>query len=106
MMTHDIPHKLDMETAKLAARKAVEAYGARFEKYDFSANWVSDTRVELGFSVKGKRLNGAMTVRPNDLHLELDVPFVFKVFSGKAIDIIDREAKEWIRKAEAGELQA
>ncbi len=101
---HDIPHDLSMDSAKKAAKKAVEAYGARFADYDFSANWKSETMVDLGFSVAGKRLDGSMEVKTSCLALELDVPFLFRPFRGKAIQIIEREARVWIDKAKTGEI--
>lgn len=103
-MKHSIEHDLDPKLAKLAAEKAVVAYGERFADYDFAAKWVNDKRVELGFTVAGKRLEGSMDVESKALALELDVPFVFRVFSGKAIQIIEKEAKVWIDKARKGEL--
>lgn len=103
-MTHDIPHDLDFDLAKLAAEKAAEAYGKRFAEYDYKATWVSNNRVELGFTVVGKRLEGAMTVKADRLELELDVPFMLRPFRGKAIEIIEKEAREWIAKAKRGEL--
>ena len=103
-MTHDIPHDLDFNLAKLAAERAAEAYGKRFAEYEYRAKWVSDRRVELGFTVVGKRLEGAMTVKDDHLELELDVPFLFRPFRGKAIEIIEKEARTWIDKARRGEL--
>ncbi|MCG8556250.1 MAG: polyhydroxyalkanoic acid system family protein [Proteobacteria bacterium] len=105
MVTHDIPHDLVPELARRAAQKAVQSYKEGLSKYDVQADWVSDDRVELSFAVKGKRLHGAMTVRPNDLHLELDVPLLFRPFSKLAIGVIEREAREWIDKAQAGQLE-
>lgn len=104
MKTHKIPHDLDLDLAKLAARKAAEAYGERFAEYNYKANWVRDDRVELSFEVMGKRLDGAMTVKPRQLDLELDVPFMFRPFQSKAISLIEREALGWIEKARKGEL--
>lgn len=104
MKTHDIPHELDIDLAKLAAQKAEVAYAERFAEYDFKSNWVSDYRVELSFAVMGKRLDGALNVKENKLALELDVPFMFRPFQNKAIDLIEREAKKWLAKAKAGEL--
>jgi hypothetical protein len=103
---HEIPHDLDMETAKLAARKAVEAYGRRFEKYDFKSDWKSETSVDIAFEVKGKRLDGRFSVHAKKLLLELDVPFIFRVFSGRAIEIIETEARLWLDKAQRGELDS
>jgi hypothetical protein len=103
-VTHDIPHDLDFDLAKLAARKAAEAYGERFAEYDYRATWVSDSRVELGFTVVGRRLEGSLTVLPNRLQLELDVPLLMRPFRGKAIEIIEKEARMWLDKAKRGEL--
>ena len=104
MVTHDIPHDLEPELAKKAATKAAESYRQRLEKYEVKTDWVSDDRLELSFAVKGKRLHGAMTVRAKDLRLELDVPLLFRPFSKMAMGVIEKEAKEWIDKARAGEL--
>lgn len=103
-MTHDIPHDLDFALAKLAAEKAAVAYKQRFAEYEYAAKWVSDSRVELGFTVLGKRLEGVMTVKARKLELELDVPLLFRPFRGKAIEIIEKEARMWLDKAKAGEL--
>jgi hypothetical protein len=101
---HDIPHDLDFDLAKLATEKAAEVYGKRFAEYDYKATWVRNDRVELGFTVMGKRLTGAIDIRAKKLELELDVPFVFRPFRGKAIEIIEREARTWLDKAKKGEL--
>ena len=103
-MTYDIPHDLTFDLAKLAAEKAAEAYGKRFAEYEYTAKWVSNDRVELGFTVVGKRLEGAMTVKKDRLELELEVPFMFRPFRGKALEIIEREARVWLDKAKRGEL--
>jgi hypothetical protein len=104
-MKHEIPHDLEMGLAKLAARKAAEAYAKRFGEYDYRYRWTNDTRLELSFAVMGKRLEGIMEVLPRKLELELEVPFMFRVFQGKALQIIEREAKEWLAKARRGELK-
>ncbi len=105
MKTHDIPHDLDLDTAKLVARKAAEAYSKRFAEYNFKSNWVTETRVELAFTVVGKTLDGAMVVKSDRLALELDVPFMLRPFQSKAIELIEREANVWIAKARNGELE-
>lgn len=103
-MTHDIPHDLDISLARLAAKKAAEAYGKRFAEYDYKATWVSENRVELGFTVVGKRLEGAMNIKSDRLELELEVPLMLRPFRGKALEIIEKEARSWIDKAKRGEL--
>jgi hypothetical protein len=101
---HEIAHDLDFDLAKLAAAKAAEAYQERFAEYDYKANWVRNDRVELSFTVMGKTLDGAMTVKARKLELELEVPLLFRPFRGKALEIIEREARMWIDKAKRGEL--
>jgi hypothetical protein len=103
-MKQSIPHSLEIDQAKLVAKKAVEAYQERFAKYNFAPRWVDDTRVEFGFAVKGKRLEGAMHVRERSLDFELEVPFLFRAFSGKATSIIEEEVRKWIGRAERDEL--
>jgi hypothetical protein len=102
---HEISHDLDFDLAKLAAERAAEAYAKRFEEYEYKATWVSNSRVELGFTVMGKRLSGAMTVKAKKVELELEVPLVFRPFRGKALEIIEREARVWLDKAKRGELK-
>jgi hypothetical protein len=101
---HDIRHGLPEDTAKAVARKAVEAYGERFADYSFKHKWANENRVELSFTVAGKTLVGALNVLPEVLRFELDVPFIFKPFSGQAVKIIEREAVVWIERARKGEL--
>lgn len=105
MAQHEILHDLDFDLAKLAAERAAEVYAKRFAEYDYKATWVSPSRVELGFTVMGKRLSGVMTVKPKKLELELDVPLMFRPFRGKALEIIEREARLWLEKAKNGELK-
>ena len=103
-MKQSIPHSLEIDQAKLVAKKAVEAYQERFAKYNFVPRWVDEARVEFGFAVKGKRLEGAMHVRELSLDFELEVPFLFRAFSGKATSIIEEEVRKWIGRAERDEL--
>ncbi len=103
-MTHDIPHDLDFDLAKLAAEKAAESYSKRFAEFNCQYKWVSNTRMELSFRVTGKSLKGAMDIKTNKLSLGLDVPFVFRPFRGKAVSIIEGEVNAWIAQAKRGEL--
>ena len=103
-MEHRVPHDLGREKAKEVAEAAFKSYQQKFAEYKPTANWVSDSRCEIAFSVKGKKLTGVMTVNPKDIGLDLDVPFIFRPFKGKAIGVIEREIEMWIGKARAGEI--
>ncbi len=103
---HEIPHDLEMAQAQLVARKAVESYAERFAKFGLKPKWLSDSKVELDFEVKGKKLDGSLTVYEDKLVFDMDVPLLFRIFTGKATEILDSEAREWIARAKAGELDA
>lgn len=104
MARHVIPHPLDLATAKKATEKAFAGYKERFASYNPTADWVSDTRAEIGFSAKGVKLDGAVELEPDQIVLELEVPFLFRMFQGKALKIVEEEITEWIERAKAGEL--
>ena len=104
MMKHTISHDLSPELARKATESAFNAYIQRFPEYKPTANWISDTRAEITFDAKVKTLNGAIELRPSEIQLELDVPFVLRAFSGRAMKVVEEEIQEWIVKAKNGEL--
>jgi hypothetical protein len=103
-MKHQIAHDLDAETAKQVAVRAFEAYQKKFADYHPKLEWVSDREARLEFSVKGLKLLGSIGILPRAIELDLDVPFVFRLFKSKAIGVIEREVRTWIDKAKRGEL--
>jgi Putative polyhydroxyalkanoic acid system protein (PHA_gran_rgn) len=105
-MKHQIAHDLDDAVAKEVAVRAFESYQKRFADYHPKMHWVSDKDAGIEFGVKGLTLKGSIGIRPHTIELDLDVPFVFRLFKSKAIDVIEREVKNWIGKAKRGELNA
>ena len=103
-MKHSIPHDLDLATAKNVTDKAFESYKAKFAEYNPTMTWTSATKAQAGFSVKGMNLKGEFELRPKDITIDLDVPFMLSMFKGKAIELIEREMKDWIGKAKAGQI--
>ncbi|MDH5490830.1 MAG: polyhydroxyalkanoic acid system family protein [Myxococcales bacterium] len=103
-MKHVVEHDLDPATAKRATEKAWESYQQRFAKYSPRADWRSETHADVSFSVKGVSLKGTIDLEPGGVALDLDVPFLFRPFRGKAIGVIEREILLWIAKAKAGEF--
>lgn len=103
-MKHDIPHDLDVATAKKVTDKAFDAYKARFPDYSPNLTWADDRRADISFHAMGKTLKGAMHIAEKTITLELDVPFLMRPFQGKAVEVIEREVKTWIGKAKAGEI--
>ena len=103
-MKHVIEHDLSDDLAKRATERAYETYRERFEKYNPTATWVTDRRAEVGFEAKGIKLQGSIALEPGQIELELKVPFAFKIFQKRALQIIEEEIEAWIARARAGEL--
>ncbi len=103
-MKQVIQHELDLPTAKRVAERAFAEYQARYPEYQPSLRWVSDTRADVTFNAKGIKLGGALALRQGSIELELDVPFLFRPFQKKALEVIDREVRIWLEKARAGAL--
>jgi hypothetical protein len=103
-MKHEISHTLDLATARRVADRAFAEYKSRFSGYEPTLRWVDDRKAEISFNAKGLRLEGAIKVAERVISLDLDVPFLFRPFQKKAIEVIDREVKVWLGKASAGEL--
>ena len=103
-MKQEIEHGLDAATAKKVTDRAFAEYKARFPSYDPTLTWTSDRDAKIGFSAKGVKLNGAVTLRDKAIDVELEVPFLLRVFQKKALEVIDREVRTWVERAKNGEL--
>ena len=103
-MKHSVPHSLGHEMARKVARAAFSAYAKRFSEYNPTTQWKSDDTADIGFSVKGMSIKGAVLVTKQSIDIDLSVPFLMKPFQGKAVAVIEKEIKNWIRKAESGEI--
>ena len=103
-MKHSVPHDLGQERAKQVAQAAFQSYRERFAQYDPRATWINDRRADISFQVKGMKLSGSLEVNPDDIEMDLDVPFILRPFKGKALGVIEDEIKKWIGKAKSGQL--
>lgn len=103
-MKHEIPHDLDVATARKAAEKAFQSYAIRFAKYEPTATWTTDTHCDVAFRVKGVKLEGTIDLTPTSVDLDLDVPFIFRPFKSRALAKIEEEVQTWIDKAKNGHL--
>ena len=50
------------------------------------------------------KLGGHVALREKEIELDMKVPFLFKPFQSKALDVIEKEIKSWIKRADNGEL--
>lgn len=104
LMKHTIKHGISDELAKKATKKAFESYIERFSDFNPQADWVSEKKANIAFSVKGKKLDGTVDLLPGAIDLEMSVPFLFKPFEKKAVGVIESEIQKWIERAKNGEL--
>lgn len=103
-MKHTIEHDLDMATAKKVTDRAFAEYGSRYPGYEPTLRWIDDRRADVSFNAKGVKLGGEMLIAEKSISLDLDVPFLFRPFQKKAIEVIDREVNVWIQKARQGQI--
>lgn len=93
-----------MPLAEQAAHMAFDAYRAKLPDYDPQVQWKDPDHADISFRVKGITLTGAVAIEPGVIDLDLDVPFLFRIFQKRAIDVIEREVNDWLRMAKAGDL--
>jgi hypothetical protein len=103
-MKHSVPHDIGKEKAKKAAEAALAQYSQKFAQYSPKTSWLNDSKANISFNIKGVTLSGTMEVLESAIEMDLDVPFLFRPFKGKALGIIEGEIKEWIAKAKKGDV--
>ncbi len=103
-MKHTIHTGLDLARSKVALDKAMESYKARFAEYNPRFSWTSETRGEFGFKARGVSLDGTLEVFDQKVDVEMEVPFLFRIFQGRAMGVIEDAVKEWVEKAKRGEI--
>jgi hypothetical protein len=103
-MKHSVRHSLGQEKARTVTEAAFTTYKTKLGKYRPETRWVSERRAEISFSVKGIALKGAVEVSPNAIDMELEVPLLLRPFQSLAMGVVEEEIRDWIQKAEAGEI--
>jgi len=101
---HRIPHDLDHALARRVVRLALESYQRQFPQFKPGGEWLSDDHAHLWFTPPGSRLEGDLRVHSDHIDLQIEVPLLFRPFRKQAIRVIEAEVREWIAKAQAGEL--
>lgn len=103
-MKHTIAHEFDTATAKKVTDQAFAEYARRYPDYQPTLRWVSDQRADITFNAKGLKLHGAMVMEQGSIVMDLDVPFLFRPFQKRAVEVIEREVQLWLGKARSGQL--
>ena len=104
-MQHIIKHDLSPELAKKAAENAAEHYTEKWQKYDAKTTWLSDTKAEISFHVKGVNVAATIDMQPGQIVIDMQkVPLLLRPFKNMALDVVQKTIEQWIAKAKDGEL--
>lgn len=103
-MKHSVGHDLDAQTARKVARHALEGYAAQFAKYNPQVQWLGEDAATVAFAAKGITIKGQVDLRPGEIVIDLSVPFALKLFQNKAVQVVEREIREWVDKAKNGQM--
>jgi hypothetical protein len=105
-MKHVIQHGVTQPQAKQAIETAINVYSRKFPEFHPSTVWVNDTRAQTTFKVKGMSLTATIDIHPRTIESEMQVPFIFLPFRGRALKVIEDEIRKWVARAKAGEIRA
>lgn len=103
-MKHVIKHDLEPAIARRATQSAFDTYAKRFADYNPKADWLNEDHAKVSFSAKGLTLKGDFKLRPGEIEMNLDVPFLLRPFQGRAVKVVEDEIREWVEKAKRGEV--
>src|SRR5688572_30723628 len=104
-MKHVIEHGVTQAKAKQAIKTAIDVYSRKFPQYHPDARWPSDKQVQISFKVKGMSLMATINIKAKTIESEMNVPFLFLPFRGRALKVIEDEIKKWIARAKSGDLK-
>jgi len=103
-MRHVVHHDLEPELARRVAERAFASYAERYAKYEPKLTWQSATRARASFHAVGITLGGTVDLDPGAIAIELDVPWIVRPFTGRAIAVVEREVRFWEQAAKSGQL--
>lgn len=101
---HVIRHDLDDDLARRTANAAIEYYRSRYARYSPRVTWVDDKRARIEFVARHIRLEVGVALSPGAIEIEMEVPFLLRVFRQKAIDRVEADVAGWLQRARAGEF--
>ena len=99
-MKHTVLHDLGQDRAQQIAEKALASYSDRFADYNPTVDWTAPHRARISFKVKGISLDGTLAVNPNNIEMDLDVPFFLRPFKQTALSVIEGEIRSWLGRAD------
>jgi hypothetical protein len=101
---HVVTHELDLPTARRVADAAFDSYRKRFSVYHPELEWQTPLRARASFSALGVHAHGTVELAAGAIAFELEVPWPFRIFVGRAVSVVEREVRLWVEAARRGEL--
>jgi hypothetical protein len=98
-MKHVVSHDLGQARAKEVAQSALSSYKDKFAKYSPEVRWQADNKANIAFKIKGMTISGSLEVLEKTNEMDLEVPFMLRPFKSQALNVIEGEIQDWIKKA-------
>jgi hypothetical protein len=103
-MKHTIETGLELADSKRAIDKAMQAYSERFAEYSPRFSWKTANAADFGFTAKGVDIAGTMLVHDHKVDVEMNVPFLFRIFQGRAMAVVTEQVELWVGRVKRGEV--
>lgn len=104
-MEYTVKHGLpDRARVRTVVEKAYGAYKERLANNDPTLTWDGDSAAKIGFTVMGKSLITDVSIDDTNLNITGKIPFLFKPFEKKILDVVGGEVEKWLQKARDGEF--
>lgn len=105
-MDHVIKTGLDIETQKSTLDKAFDEQLRKYPQYKPEFHWAKDVEGTEGrFSFRptpSLLVAGKLHVTEGQIGIEFTaLPFLAKMFKGKAIEMVEKEVQIWVEKAKS-----
>ena len=97
MIKHSFPHPFHIKKAHQVADEAFAFYQRHFPNYQMTLVWESEQKANVQILIKGVSISGFIVLDPNMVHLQLEVPLMFRIFQKQALAKIDSEMKRWFQ---------
>jgi len=104
-MKQVFPHRFSAAVGMKVLRLAEAQLREKHPAIELATVWEDQkSKVSFGFTALSTRFTGSITSKDRGLHLEMDVPTIFKAWVPLARQVIEREVGKWIARVEKGEL--
>lgn len=107
-MDHVIKTGLDVETQKTTLDQAFAEQTKKYPQYSPTFKWTGETEGLFSFKpTPSMEIEGKVLVSENEIGIKFTkLPFLAKMFKGKAIELVEKEVQVWVEKAKAAPTDA